>query len=699
MKLRKQLLIVSLITLTLPWVGCNYVREMDATLRQGHASALAATAKAVAARLGNDPEMIAQLKAMNPIPGSTPIYAHCTNSPPVLDGYDDEWKAQSLSSQELRDHRGKLYAQITASVVTKELPAVEATVSLFVRVHDAHQNFYNPTQSSPLNSDHLILHLTHHNRPKRLLIFFTGPGDLRTAWLSDTGQQEVDYWAKGLSSEWQNGYQFELQIPLGWTRHGLGIEIFDTDAAEKNQAITSNLGSFGEIPPLVLYSSTLSEQLEVFSRPGVRLQIATQGSRPIASAGQLQTNSSQILHTRHSLINWFYLVALGKQHAPQLETSQAGLLDTPEISTALGRQPSSELPIPFGRYQQGDYKLTRVTAPVFDQVSKALHPIAAVVADESTDSLLSVTSSAFYRLLLYSLIASFIASLTLITYATWLSLRIRRLSQAAANAISDDGKISEHFPVLSGSDEIAELSHNYDALLTRLREYTSYLRSLSSKLSHELRTPLAIVKSSLDNLEYEPLSDSAKTYADRAREGATRLSGILNAMSAASRVEQAISAAEIETIPCDELLSSLCAAYDDAYPNVHFTLHIKPTDAQLLLSGSGELLVQMFDKLVDNAADFSPPGGKITLGLERQSDRLLFSVHNQGPPLPQHMHNQLFDSMVSVREKSASAKDGHHLGLGLYIVRLIADFHRGKVRCRNADDQQGVIFEISLPAA
>jgi two-component system sensor histidine kinase ChvG len=318
--------------------------------------------------------------------------------------------------------------------------------------------------------------------------------------------------------------------------------------------------------------------------------------------------------------------------------------------------------------------------------------------EQSADSLSNLTNSAFNRLIAYSFLVSTIAALCLVIYATWLSLRIRTLSTAAAHAISDSGKLSENFPVSDSTDEIGELSRSYAQLLARLREYTNYLRTLSSKLSHELRTPLAIVKSSLDNLEHEKLGSKARTYADRAREGASRLSNILNSMSAASRVEQAISAAELERIPCDEMLASLKEAYTDVYPHVTFKLNIRGKKQHLSMHAAGELLVQLFDKLVDNAADFCPQDGLIELGLYHQGEDIIFTVRNEGPPLPSHMHGQLFDSMVSIRDQSTPDNRGHNLGLGLYIVRLIADFHRGEVQGYNVPDDSGVIFEVRLPA-
>jgi K+-sensing histidine kinase KdpD len=68
-------------------------------------------------------------------------------------------------------------------------------------------------------------------------------------------------------------------------------------------------------------------------------------------------------------------------------------------------------------------------------------------------------------------------------------------------------------------------------------------------------------------------------------------------------------------------------------------------------------------------------------------------VANEGPLLPESMQQQLFDSMVSVRESSERV----HLGLGLHIVRLIVDFHEGSVRAQNLEDGSGVIFRVSFP--
>lgn len=684
MKLRKQLLVVSLITLTLPWVGCQYIGEMEQTLRQGQSDALMAMSKAVSARFGSDREILEELQRLNPPPGSSPVFVHPLNTPPLVDGYQDDWQVAQFAQQSLRGRGGDLRAHVQAGAVNDQL-------YLLLEILDSNRRYYNPTMASPLEADHINLHFSANTAPDTLLVIYaSGQGKLSAGWYTPGGLK-VEYRVKGVISETEKGYLAEMQLPLHWGRDGFGVEIADT-----HREITTTSNFSQQLPPLVMQSPLLSRELAVFSRPGVRLQVASLGARPVAAAGELKTSDSTKMQQRHSLLNWFYFFAVGDDAFPAIDDSQStGMLDTPEVYAAL----SSKQPLQQGWYQTGEQRLVRVATPVVDQLGGAEQPLAVVIADQSSDSLARLTSSAFYKLIAYSIVVTFAASVTLILYASWLSFRIRKLSRAAADAISDSGKIADNFPVFKSRDEIGDLSRNYATLLTRLREYTNYLRTLSSKLSHELRTPLAIVKTSLDNLEFENLPASAKVYAERAKEGTTRLSNILNAMSAASRVEQAIGAAEVELIPCDELLNNLKAAYEDVYRHARFRLNIRNEEGPLQLNGSGELLVQMFDKLVDNAADFCPSNGLIELGLYRSQGNLVFTVHNEGPPLPTSMHGQLFDSMVSVRDKTTTAESGQHLGLGLYIVRLIADFHRGEVQCYNLPDNSGVIFEIRLPAA
>ncbi len=690
MRIKQQLLLVSLITLALPWVGCQYIQEMDTALRKGQTASLEATANAVAARLGNDKNSIDRFKHYQNADQSKPIYAHRLNSQPVTDGYDDEWITAGHQFQEVNDN-----LEIVGGLFANNL-------YLYIRVKDNQLNYHLPYLKNYQQTDHLALKVLSSDQTERtVIIYASGEGQVHSTRKIDNTHYVIEHNVKGSWLEWEQGYQVELVLPFDWAKKGLAIQINGEQAVE-----SSDLGTY-VIVPLVFSDPVLSSELSIFKREGIRLSLSTQEEWIIANSGSLDNKIAYTDSQQHGVLRWVYKISLGKDKYPQIPTYGkngkvtthaigAHIIDTSDAPNTHWRQGIS-INTKVARYRQGNKQVIRLTVPIYNYLSEIPEILGVVVADQSSDSLASMTHFAFNRLLFYSIIATVSVSLILIVYATWLSIRIRRLSAAAVNAITESGKIDDSFPIYSSSDEIGDLSRSYAQLLIRLQEYTNYLRTLSSKLSHELRTPLAIVRSSLDNLEHEKLSKQAKIYADRAKEGTTRLSNILNAMSAASRVEQAIGAAELENIPCDQLLENLAGAYKDVYQQVTFALNIRSENEKLVVRGSGELLVQMLDKLVDNAADFCSENGKIELGLYRHNNTVVFTVHNEGPPLPSHMHGQLFDSMVSVRDKTSPEKEGHHLGLGLYIVRLIADFHRGEVQGYNVPDKSGVIFEVRIP--
>ncbi|MEO0971784.1 MAG: ATP-binding protein, partial [Pseudomonadota bacterium] len=118
--------------------------------------------------------------------------------------------------------------------------------------------------------------------------------------------------------------------------------------------------------------------------------------------------------------------------------------------------------------------------------------------------------------------------------------------------------------------------------------------------------------------------------------------------------------------------------------------------------GAPELIAQLLDKLVDNAVSFSPTRKPIVLGLENAPGEYRLVVRNEGPPLPKDMQSRLFDSMVSVRDGAArrdgeDGTDSPHLGLGLYLVRLIAQIHGATVEAADVKEPPGVRFTVRLP--
>jgi signal transduction histidine kinase len=323
-------------------------------------------------------------------------------------------------------------------------------------------------------------------------------------------------------------------------------------------------------------------------------------------------------------------------------------------------------------------------------VMVAGQPRAWLRLERGGDALLQLGGRALSGLFALSLLAMAAAVLVLAAFAGRLSGRIRRLRDAAERALDHDGRV-QAFPVATARDEIGDLSRSYSRLLGQVEAWTGYLRGLAGTLSHELSTPIAIVRSSLENLEADPEGPQARTYIERARGGVDRLAALVRAMSEATRIEQAIAGADIEAFDLRALIADCAEGYRPLLAPRRLEVVLPP--APLPFTGAPDLIVQALDKLVDNARGFCPPDGWVRIELAATPDGARLAVANTGPPLPAHMRERLFDSMVSVR---GTRGDGIHLGLGLHIVKLVAQLHRGRVEARDLAAAAGAEFVMSI---
>ena len=660
MNLRRQLLLVSLLTLMLPWAGCEFIRETEIALRDGQQEILAGMARAVASSLRQHRAEFPIRDSAFPVDGQ--VYIHTLTSRPAIDGYLDDWP---LGPDSLRSMRG------ADGPVVFAVGSDAQAVYLYIDVRDRNV-IYGKDQVVLISSSPPDLQET-------ITFKAEAPGRILS-----TKQNQYGFAPEPtISAWWQDvpgGYRVEARIPSSMLGTHLGLSVINTDDPES--AGTRSNSYFGRFPgPARKEVEALMRAAANHVQADMRLLITDADGWRIGQSGELgsgndDTDSSGVMRRAYDL-----MLEKGDE-AALAEPDPLGREQQPYVSAALeGRESGA-----WFRSSDTGKAVIAVAAPV----TVGNETLGAVILQQGTDAILSLTNEGLSRLIYLTLITTLVVAGTLLGYATWLSRRIRALSIAAEDAL--EGEIlNTALPSALADDEIGDLSRSFSWVLQQLGEYNDYLRSLASKLSHELRTPLAIVTSSLENLEHEPLNEASIGYTARAREGADRLRRILGAMSEASRVEELMRNAEPERFDLRAVLDSITRAYRDAYTERRFDFTCDVENASAM--GSPELLIQMLDKLVDNAVDFSDSGDTISIGLSAGDDTLEVTVTNPGPPLPERMRSQMFDSMVSMR----GGKDSKHLGLGLYIARLIAEGHGGRIRADNVDG--GVCFTVTVPSS
>ncbi len=671
MNLQRQLLLVSLLTLILPWAGCEFIRETESALRGSQQQMLAATAGALA-------DTMAQYSAEFPLTDEAvntadQLYIHALAQRPEIDGYFDDWSLDTKSLKSMRGAHGP---------VQLILGSFGETVYLYVDVPDRNV-VYATSRSMILDEGSQYadrVSLVSSNPPyleDTIAFSAEAPGKILSYRKTAFGFAPEP----AISAHWQDrpgGYRLEARIPSALLGTHLGLVVDNTDDGARPG--TRSRSFSGATPGrAVKPSPEISAIAAGLVQPDMRLLIADSSGWRIANVGEIVDQPGD--ETRLGIARRIYgsLVESGKE-AVFAEPDPLGREQQAYVSAALqGRAMAS-----WFRSEDSGKAVVAVAAPVRD----GNDTIGAVILQQGTDAILSLRNEGLARLINVTLIVTLVVAGTLLGYATWLSRRIRRLSVAAEAALENEA-LQSALPSALAEDEIGDLSRSFSRVLRQLGDYNDYLRSLASKLSHELRTPLAIVTSSLENLEHERLSEAGAGYMSRARDGAERLRRILNAMSEASRVEELMSNAEPEAFDCKAVLASAVDAYRDIYEERSFDFDCALSAAGM--AGSPELLIQMLDKLIDNAVGFSKKGDTITVGLIEEEGGFELSVSNPGPALPERMRTQMFDSMVSMRPGDGE----RHLGLGLYIARLIAAGHGGRIEADNIEG--GVAIRVHLP--
>ncbi len=675
MSLRKQLLIVSLLTLALPWAGCQYIREMESALRADHETALADGALAVARVLAQDWN---EPSIDGPRTEQSDIYAHVLDAPIALDGYSDDW---GNTRNRLRDYvasvgkSDNLHVRAVAAQDTRY-------VYLFLEVSDDRVIYLDPTRG-PVHDYVVIRFADTDGNVQERLVDTAAPGAVQGHVRSDT-DRDGDTVVRGFWQASTTGYQLELRILKTALASSLGFAVVDGDGEPVDPPLTAgSIVPFGDaVGMLVSRRDDLVREVAEFADPGERLSVSDRHGWLLASVGTLGVDSGG--GTAQSLLTRIYRWILDPKLDERRRIDPVGRLFGPDLERALD---GNEATLWYQRPGQPGVIVAASAPVVIEQ-----RTVATVTLEQQSAAILTLTHSALTRLVNLTVVATATAALGLLGFASWLSFRIRRLRNAADGALNSDGLIRAAIPGLKSRDEIGDLSRSFADLLEQLREYTDYLRSLAGKLSHELRTPLAVVQSSLDNLAAETMPAGAQVYADRARDGAQRLGKILVSMSEATRVEQSITTAEREAFDLNAVVGGACQGYQDTYANHQFRFY--DASASCPYFGVPELLIQMLDKLVENAVDFTPVNGQISFSLSARPGGYRLAVANEGAPLPPSMQGSLFDSLVSMREGHSERA---HLGLGLFIARLIVEFHSGQIRGHNLPHDRGVEFVIELP--
>ena len=679
-RLRTKLLLLALGVLALPYLSYLQLAEMEGLLIQGQSHAQLLTAEGISTLFNARADLFNELPIS--LEDYEPLFAHPIESPVRLDGRIEDWgevetRMQRFGAEEdeardgsfrlvLGERAGNLYG--------------------FMKVLDDARMYREPTSLRLDNADHVRLSFIRTDGEEgRATITLPRPG-VATAYRmqEDWRYAETGAPAKqilGYLTETEQGYDVEFRLPLSLlgSRRYFGVAFADVDAPTREmRAITQTLPTGGKesFNLVILRSPELLKVIEGLGYSGSRILIIDPERRVRA-----ETGSHTITGQKQGESDWVYKIG---------EWIRRFSSTVPEAGTVEGIIDASLEggPIALPRTLENGVEIITAAYPIVSEDAI----LGTVLVEQNMDEILTFQYEAIERVMLVSALILLFVFLALFAFSARLAWRIRNLRREAAAAIDQYGRLRTLSLTAErhAGDEIGDLSRSVSNVLTRLHQHNTFLENMPRTLRHEINNPLNTLSTSLQHLEHEGPSAASK-YLASAKRGVMLIGSIVQNLADAANLEESLQAEELEVIDIQQFLERYVGNLKTTQK--HREIVFRGVSHPLLARIADFRVEQLLDKIIDNAVDFHHPDSPIKVQLDDYGDSLQITVANRGPILPPNDGESLFESMVSHRGPQTRL----HFGLGLYVVRVIAEYHGGTVRAANLADGSGVAIMVRLP--
>jgi signal transduction histidine kinase len=273
------------------------------------------------------------------------------------------------------------------------------------------------------------------------------------------------------------------------------------------------------------------------------------------------------------------------------------------------------------------------------------------------------------------------------------SAPLRRMAGVATRV--DAGDLGPRMEISGGRlDEVRVLAEAFNRMLDRLSEAFASQREFVADASHELRTPLTVISGQLEVLaaQENPSSADVRRVERLVRAEITRISRLVDDLLILAQAERT-DFLRVENV-------DVRAFVTDLWDGLTLTAE-RRFELGTIVDGSlradPDRLTQALRNLARNAIEHTAePDGLVRLDVSSLApDRIRFVVSDDGPGIPEHERERVFERFHRTDSGRTRATGG--AGLGLAIVRAIAEAHKGTVRVREPSHGRGASIELILP--
>ena len=264
-------------------------------------------------------------------------------------------------------------------------------------------------------------------------------------------------------------------------------------------------------------------------------------------------------------------------------------------------------------------------------------------------------------------------------------------------------RIQKYTSNLFGGEDVLmpDLNNQFNKLARTIRdaradvELKDDVEQYIDTLAHELRTPITGIQLTAENL-LTPMSDKQrKRFVENILESNRHMDILVNRLLELSRIERREALKNVEILNIKEAVNTVLNAPSRVKTILDKDLNIDiQISSNATLNGEKILLEQAIGNIINNALDFSPASGKITIKASQTNNAITIIVLDDGAGIPPQVINKLFTRFFSVTRPDTGARGN---GLGLRFVRKIMKLHGGEVSLQNRFIQQGAEARLRFP--
>jgi len=245
-----------------------------------------------------------------------------------------------------------------------------------------------------------------------------------------------------------------------------------------------------------------------------------------------------------------------------------------------------------------------------------------------------------------------------------------------------------------GDDEVSQLGETFDAMADSIQRDRELERRLTADVAHELRTPLMGIQATVEAIIDGVLPADQERLAAINSE-TTRLKRLVEALLRLSRYESGSVPFNERPVDITELISGLFMSHEALLDDAGITHAFICDDEAVVVDGDADMIRQATSNLISNAVRYNSEGGDVTVEVHRVGNMGVISVSDTGIGIAPEDLNKVFSRFWRADEGRTRASGG--LGVGLAVVKEIADYHNGSVEVES-ELGKGTTFRLLLPA-